>query len=172
VWRSGSAVQNMAFINDTDYPIIIRGMEGTSKADCAGLKVEFGSVGYSTCVIFQIWGVPNGRNVSFSKPVITNLKQATDIMEYADTDPDGNPLLPGQQLRIEYPTNGFWSTVIRTVRDSSGTIVHQDTIFSKYVVVTGVTLIGRSETDPPEGTTFPNPDPFPNFEPPEAKGLD
>ena len=169
VWRSGSSVQNMTFTNDTQYPIIIRGMKGSSLAGCRGLKAEFGSVGYSNCVIFQIWGIPSGRTVTYSKAEITNVKVATDVMKYATKDPSGKALAPGALFRVEYPTNGFWSTVVRTVRDSSGTIIHQDTIFSKYVRVTGLTLIGWQEGDPKVGTTFPNPNPFPNFAPPGAR---
>jgi vancomycin resistance protein YoaR len=168
VWRSGSSVQNMSFVNDTQYPIIIRGYRGSTKSECIGLKAEFGSVGYSDCVIFEIWSVPNGRTTTYSKAEITNIKVATDMMQYADEDPNGEPLAPGALLRIEYPTDGFWSTVVRTVRDSNGTVIHQDTIFSKYVRVTGMTLVGRLPTDPPAGTKFPNPNPYPNFLPPEA----
>jgi vancomycin resistance protein YoaR len=169
VWRSGSSQQNMTFRNDTDYPIIIRGYGGNSLGECSGLKKEFGSVGYSHCVVFQIWSIPNGRTVSYSKPAITNVKVATDVMEYADKDLNGKALAPGALVRVEYPTNGFWSTVIRTVRDSSGNIIHQDTVFSKYVRVTGLTLVGRAEGDPRAGTRFPNPNPFPNFAPPGAR---
>jgi vancomycin resistance protein YoaR len=168
VWRSGSAVQNMTFFNDTSYPIIVRGLKGDTKSECGGLKAEFGSVGYTNCVIFEIWGVPTGRKVNFTKAVITNIKVATDIMKYADFKPDKTPLLPGELFRVEFPTNGFQSVVVRTVRDSDGNVIHQDTISSKYVRVTGVTLIGRLPTDPPAGTTFPNPNPWPNFQPPEA----
>jgi vancomycin resistance protein YoaR len=171
VYKSGSSVQNMTFINDTDYPIIIRGLKGSSKSACSGLRAEFGSVGYSQCVIFEIWGIPTGRTVTFSKPVITNLKVATDLMQWADTDPNGKPLSPGQLYRIEWPDDGFQSSVVRTVTDANGNIIHQETIDSKYVRVTGITLIGRSPTDPPAGTTYPNPNPFPPFKPPEAKGL-
>lgn len=169
VWRSGSSKQNMTFFNDTNYPVIIRGYGGNSISECGGLKKEFGSVGYSHCVVFQIWSVPNGRSVTFSKPTITNVKVATDVMEYVDKDLNGKPLAAGSYLRVEYPTNGFWSTVVRTVRDASGNVIHQDTIFSKYVRVTGLTLIGRSDGDPKAGTRFPNPNPWPNFAPPGAR---
>ena len=80
--------------------------------------------------------------------MITNVKVATDVMKYADKDLNGKPLAAGTYFRVEYPTNGFWSTVIRTVRDASGNIIHQDTVFSKYVRVTGLTLIGWAPGDP------------------------
>ncbi len=169
VWRSGSSQQNMTFTNDTQYPIIIRGMKGSSTSACSGEKKVLPSVEYPNCVIFQIWGIPSGRTVSYSQPVITNVKIAHDVMKYATKDPNGKPLAAGSLYRVEYPTNGFWSTVIRTVKDSSGTVLHQDTIFSKYVTVTGMTLVGWSVGDPKVGTTFPNPNPFPNFAPPGAR---
>jgi vancomycin resistance protein YoaR len=168
VFRSGSSVQNMTFFNDTDYPIIIRGLKGTSKSDCSALADEFGSITHSTCVIFEIWGVPFHRTVSFSKPVITDLKVAEDFIEYATLKPDKTPLLPGERLRLEYPTNGFRSVVVRTVRDADGNIVHRDTFSSKYVRVPGMTLIGWQEGDPPIGESLPNPDPLTPIQPPEA----
>jgi vancomycin resistance protein YoaR len=169
VWRSGSSQQNMTFTNDTQYPIIIRGMKGSSTSACVGEKKVLPSVEYPNCVIFQIWGIPNGRSVSYSSPVITNVKVATDMMKYATQDPNGKPLAPGALYRVEYPTNGFWSTVVRTVKDSAGNVIHQDTIFSKYVTVTGLTLVGWTVGDPKVGTTFRNPNPFPNFAPPGAR---
>jgi vancomycin resistance protein YoaR len=169
VWRSGSSQQNMTFTNDTQYPIIIRGMRGSSLSACVGEKKVLPTVEYPDCVIFQIWGIPTGRTVSFSKPVITNVKIATDKMRYATVDPNGKPLAAGWLYRVEYPTNGFSSTVVRTVKDSSGNIIHQDTISSRYVVVTGMTLIGWAPGDPKVGTTISNPNPYPNFAPPGAR---
>ena len=55
------------------------------------------------------------------------------------------------------------------ITGESGNVIHQDTIFSKYVRVTGLTLIGRAEGDPRAGTRFPNPNPWPNFAPPGAR---
>jgi hypothetical protein len=144
-------------------------MKGSSTSACVGEKKVLPSVEYPNCVIFQIWGIPNGRSVSYSSPVITNVKVATDMMKYATQDPNGKPLAPGALYRVEYPTNGFWSTVVRTVKDSAGNVIHQDTIFSKYVTVTGLTLVGWTVGDPKVGTTFRNPNPFPNFAPPGAR---
>ena len=169
VWRSGSSKQDMTFRNDTEYPIIIRGYGGNSTHECSGLKREFGSVDYSNCVVFQIWGVENHRTVTFSKAAISNVKVATDVIEYADKDLNGKPLAAGTYLRVEYPVNGFWSTVVRTVRDAAGNIIHQDTVFSKYVRVTGLTLRGRADGDPRAGTRYANPNPYPNFAPPGAR---
>ncbi len=169
VFRSGNSMQDMTFKNDTQYPIIIRGMKGSSTSACIGEKKVLPSVEYSNCVIFQIWSVPNGRTVSYSKPVITNVKRATDVMRYATVDPNGKALPAGSWYRVEYPTNGFWSVVVRTVKDASGNIIHQDTVSSKYVVVTGMTLIGWAPGDPKVGTVIPNPHPFPNYAPPGAR---
>ena len=144
----------------------------SSEQDCADYGFPPGTIGYNNCVVFQIWSIPTGRTVTFSKPAITNVKIATDVMEYVDKDLKGKPLPAGSYLRVEYPTNGFWSTVVRTVRDASGNVIHQDSIFSKYVRVTGLTLIGRAEGDPRAGTRFPNPNPWPNFAPPGARSAD
>jgi hypothetical protein len=158
----------MTFVNDTDYPIIVRGLKGTTKSECSQLADEFGSITHSTCVIFEIWGVPFHRTVTFSQPVITDLKVAEDFIEYSLLKPDKTPLLPGERLRLEYPTNGFRSTVVRTVRDADGNIIHQDTFASKYIRVHGITLIGWQEGDPPIGESLPSPNPLTPIQPPEA----
>lgn len=97
---------------------------------------------------------------------------AKDYIEYATVKPDKTPLLPGATLRLEYPTNGFRSVVVRTVRDADGTIIHQDTFASKYVRVNGLTLIGWQVGDPPVGTQILNPNPLTPYQPPEAKGVE
>src|SRR5262249_9087335 len=104
VWRSGSSQQNMTFTNDTQYPIIIRGMKGSSTSAWAGEKKVLPSVEYPNCVIFQIWGIPSGRTVTYSTPAISNVSKATDIMKYATVDPNGKPLPAGSYYRVEYPT--------------------------------------------------------------------
>jgi hypothetical protein len=52
-------------------------------------------------------------------------------------------LAPGVRKRIEYPTNGFQVTAVRTVRDRNGNVIHRDTYNSNYATITGVTLVGR-----------------------------
>ena len=136
VWRSKSAQQNMTFVNDTAYPLVIR------------------TINRKTSVTFQIWSVPNGRQIEFSKPRVENRNPAEDLYEYT------NELPAGQRKRIEYPRPGFESWVMRTVRDASGNVIHQETFYSKYRRITGITLVGRSAGDPPPGTrvkTLPRP---------------
>ncbi|MDP8905710.1 MAG: peptidoglycan binding domain-containing protein [Chloroflexota bacterium] len=128
VFKSRSSVQNLTFTNDTDYPIILRGINETGK------------------VIFEVWGVPTGRTVTFSEPRIENIKVAKDFYEYTDELP------AGKTERIEYPTDGFEAWVTRTVTDAQGNVIHQETYHSKYIRVHGITLIGRSPGDPPAGT--------------------
>ena len=38
---------------------------------------------------------------------------------------------------------GFQVTVVRTVRDKSGKVIHKNTWFSNYARITGITLVGR-----------------------------
>lgn len=119
---SGSK-QTMSFTNDTDYPILIRG---------SGWRE--GSAGY---VKFELYSVPNGRKVSFSKPIVANVRPATDTIEYTSSLPAGT------SKRIEYPVDGKQVTVTRTVRDRAGKVIHTDTYFSNYARITGITLVGR-----------------------------
>ncbi|MBA2701694.1 MAG: VanW family protein, partial [Chloroflexi bacterium] len=128
VFISGSGSrQTMSFTNDTDYPILIRGH-----------KIQKGLSGY---VRFDLFSVPNGRQVSFSRPLVRDVRPATDTIEYTDELP------AGQQERIEYPVDGKKVTVSRTVRDRYGKVIHKDTYFSNYARITGVTLVGQSSAD-------------------------
>jgi len=129
VFRSSSgATQSMRFKNDTDHPVLIRG------------------INRSGLVRFEIWTVPTGRTVEFSEPRIRDRTSSRDTIEYTDD------LAPGATERIEYPIDGFRSWVTRTVRDASGAVIHEDTYYSRYSAIDGITLVGRRPGDPPDGT--------------------
>jgi vancomycin resistance protein YoaR len=119
---SGSK-QTMSFTNDTDYPLLIRGL-GWRK----------GGSGY---VKFEIYSVPTGRKVSFATGPKRNYRPASDTIEYTSSLPTG------ASKRIEYPVAGFQVSVTRTVRDKSGKVIHKNTWFSNYARITGITLVGR-----------------------------
>jgi vancomycin resistance protein YoaR len=112
----------MSWTNDTDYPVLIR-----------GLKIKNGSKGY---VRFDLYSVPTGRKVVISNPTIKNVRPATDTIQYTSS------LAPGARKRIEYPVDGkdVWRTV--TVYQG-GKILHQKTYYSHYSRITGVTLVGK-----------------------------
>jgi vancomycin resistance protein YoaR len=120
---AGGSKQTMSFTNDTDYPLLIRGMGWRS-----------GGSGY---VKFEIYSVPNGRKVSFATGPKRNYRYGTDSVQYTSSLPRGS------SKRIEYPVNGFQVSVTRTVRDRGGKVVHRDTWFSNYARITGITLVGR-----------------------------
>ena len=125
VFKSGSGSnQTMSFVNDTAYPVLIR-----------GAKIRNGSTGY---VRFEIYSVPTGRKVIISPPTIRNVRRATDTVQYTSSLP------PGTSKRIEFPVDGkqVWRTV--TVKDSKGRVLHSRTYYSNYQRITGVTLVGRS----------------------------
>jgi vancomycin resistance protein YoaR len=119
---SGSR-QTMSFTNDTRYPILIRGRGWRE-----------GGAGY---VRFDLYSVPTGRSVSFSRPVVKNVRPASDTVEYTSSLPAGTA------KRIEYPVDGKQVWVTRTVRDKAGKVIHKDTYYSNYARITGVTLVGR-----------------------------
>ena len=119
---SGSK-QTVSFTNDTDYPILLR-----------GYGYRDGGAGY---VKFEVYSVPTGRKVSFSTPIVRNVRHATDTVQYTSS------LSPGARERIEYPVDGKQVTVTRTVRDRNGNVIHRDTYYSNYARITGITLVGR-----------------------------
>jgi vancomycin resistance protein YoaR len=134
---SSGSVQTMSFRNDTSAPILIRG---------TGWSV--GGKGY---VRFVLWSVPTGRVVTFSAPIVKNVRKATDSTVYT-TD-----LAPGVKERTEYPTDGKDVWVTRTVRDAAGTLIHEETYYSHYATITGILQIGVA----PSSTLSPTPTPTP-----------
>jgi vancomycin resistance protein YoaR len=147
VSKSGNYIgQDMRFRNDTAYPIVIR------------------STASPGVVHFEIWGVRDGRTITFTKPRITNYRKAGDRVEYT-TD-----LPPGKSKRIEWPANGFNAFVERVVKDKDGNVLHHDKWFSRYATVTGITLVGKSAAEPstpPDSGGEPTPPPEEPTPPPE-----
>lgn len=123
VFIGSGSTQTMSFVNDTDYPLMIR-----------GLGWRNGGSGY---VKFEIYSVPTGRDVKFVTGRKVNYQSATDVVEYTSSLPRG------VAKRIEYPVAGFQVNVTRTVRDRSGELLHRDSWFSNYARITGITLVGR-----------------------------
>ena len=119
------SVKDMIFRNDTEHPIVIRG---------------FGSPGQVT---FQIWSVPNGRSVALSNPYITNRRAASETTQVS------GDLAPGSARRVEYPHDGFDVSVSRNVYAADGSLLHQNTWFSDYRPVNGITLVGPPAAAPP-----------------------
>jgi vancomycin resistance protein YoaR len=131
IWISGSYVQTVEFFNDSEYPVVIRG------------------INKKRSVTYEIWGVPDGRTVQLSNPIVTNERKSKSYYEFTDE-------LPARvQERKEYGADGFVSVVTRTVRDASGNIIHTDTLRSNYRKVDAITLVGRAPGDPPAGTRIP-----------------
>ena len=129
VWISSpSSQQTMSFVNDLQYPILIKGINKPNQ------------------VTFEVYGVPDGRTVGLSTPVITNAQTANTYYQYTDSLP------PGKTQLVEFTVNGFDSVVVRTVKDVSGNIIHQDTFKSNYKTINGLIMVGRVPGDPPSGT--------------------
>ena len=128
IWINGSYVQTMSFVNDSQFPILIRGINRPGR------------------VTYEIYGVPDGRKTRLSEPRVWQEKEAWTRFEYTDE------LEPGQTQRLEYPVDGFQSSVTRMVTAADGTILHEDTFESGYRRVVGHVLIGWSPGDPPPGT--------------------
>jgi hypothetical protein len=112
----------MSFVNDTVYPILIR-----------GYGYRNGSAGY---VKFEIYSVPNGRKVVIGKPTVRNVRYATDTIQYTSSLPAGHT------KRIEYPVDGkdVWRTVSVYQK---GKLLRRVTYYSHYARITGITLVGR-----------------------------
>ena len=119
--RNGS--QTVSFKNDTKGPIVIR-----------TFRTRSGGRGW---VRYEIWGVPDGRTVSLSKPSVSNVRQATTSTRYVSTLPTG------VKEQVEYPANGMDVAVSRVVRDKNGRVIHSETFRTHYVLWNGIVEIGR-----------------------------
>lgn len=120
VFKSGGgAVQDMTWRNDTPYPVLIKAYARPG------------------IVRFTLYSVPNGRHVSFSKPVVKNARPGTTIVR------ETTSLKPGERQQIEWPATGMDVWVTRTVTDKSGQIIHTDRYYSHYARMVGVILVGQ-----------------------------
>jgi vancomycin resistance protein YoaR len=126
VYMDDNFVQDMTFRNDTEHPIVIRG---------------FGGSGFVT---FQIWSVPTGRSVVITDPVTSNHRSAT---ETTVVDPG---MAPGTSKRVEFPHDGHDVSRTRFVYDADGNLLHQNTYFSSYRTVNGITAVGPRAAAPPD----------------------
>ena len=116
---SGGVVQNMTFRNDTPHPLIVRGINSPG------------------AVSFEIYGMPTGRTVTWSQPIVQNRVRAGDSVRYSTS------LRRARRERVEYPADGMDVWVTRTVRDAAGRLLHENRYYSHYARVTGVVLVGR-----------------------------
>lgn len=123
VFKGEGSVQTMEFTNDTRYPILIR-----------AYKIRSGGSGY---VKFALYSVPSGRKTSFSRPIVRNVRPATDTIQYTSSLPRGS------SERVEYPVDGKQVWVTRTVKDKNGKVIHKETYYSNYARITGITMVGR-----------------------------
>jgi vancomycin resistance protein YoaR len=119
---AGGGGQTMSFTNDMKHPIVIRGIRYTA-----------GGLGW---VRYEIWGIPDGRTVSLSRPSVSNVVKATTHTVYTSTLPRG------VREQTEYPANQMDVSVTRVVR-KDGRIIHRETYRTHYVLWNGVIQIGR-----------------------------
>ena len=120
---TGGGRQTMSFRNDTKGIIFIR-----------GIRTRSGGVGW---VRYEIWGIPDGRTVSISKPRVSNVSQATTRTVYVDDLPKGT------KEQVEYPSDGMTVSVSRVVRDAKGRVLHRNAWTSRYVLWNGIIHVGR-----------------------------
>jgi vancomycin resistance protein YoaR len=118
----GGGTQTVSFTNDMKDPIVIR-----------TFRYRAGGVGW---VRYEIWGIPDGRKVSISKPSVWNVRKATTRTVYVSNLPKG------VRKQTEYPANGMSVSVNRVVR-RDGKIIHRNTYRTNYVLWNGRIEIGR-----------------------------
>jgi vancomycin resistance protein YoaR len=115
--------QTMSFTNDMDHPIVIR-----------SFRYRAGGRGW---VRYEIWGIPDGRKVSLSRPSVANVQKAVTDVRYVDR------LKHGVREQVEYPANGMDVSVTRVVRTAGGRVLHRDVYRTHYRLWNGLIEIGR-----------------------------
>lgn len=119
--RGGS--QTVSFTNDMRTPIVIR-----------TYRYRAGGRGW---VRYEIWGIPDGRKVSLSRPAVSNVLKAVTHTVQVST------LRRGVRKQTEFPANGMDVSVTRLVRDRNGSVIHRETYGTHYVLWNGVIQVGR-----------------------------
>lgn len=141
VYSNGTSTYDLRWTNDTANPILIRSWTTRSRSH----------------ITIQLWSLPTGRTVSWigdTKSAETKPVKATqNPPQYVTT------IKPGKTYAAEIKTDGFSALVTRTVKDSSGAVIHTDTWASMYSPVNGQLQIGG--TPPPPATPTPKPTPIP-----------
>jgi vancomycin resistance protein YoaR len=120
---AGGGGQTMSFTNDMKTPIVIR-----------SFRYRAAGKGW---VRYEIWGIPDGRQVSLSKASVANLRKATTNTVVVSTLPRG------ARNQTEFPSNGMDTSVTRVVRSASGKVIHRDVYRSHYVLWNGRIEVGR-----------------------------
>ena len=131
---SGKWAQTTSWVNDTPYPVLIR-----------GINTRKGGIGYVT---FVLYSVPSGRKVVLDPPVIKNVVVAVPDIKYDPT------LKKGVKKLDELPLNGM--DVWRTVHVyQNGVLLRTFTIYSHYAAVHGTMLVGTGGGPAPTPTPKP-----------------
>lgn len=123
VWIDGTRRRTVTFTNDMDDPVLIRGIR-YKDGDGRGW------------VRYEIWGVPDGRTVSISDPVVSNLRKATTQVREVTTLP------VGVRRQTEWPSNGMDVVVTRVVRNADGRVLSRDVYRSHYALWNGRIEVG------------------------------
>jgi hypothetical protein len=115
--------------NDTNAPVYISASSNPEAAT----------------VTFELWGVSDGRTVSYQGPFTKNVKRpSTPVWQY-------DPTLPaGRVEQMVHGRSGMDVTYIRTVTMPDGTIKHQNNWFTRYTPWEDFYVYGPGVT-PPEG---------------------
>jgi PKD repeat protein len=139
---SGGSRRTMAFTNDTEYPVLIKGINERTR------------------VTFELYGINDGRTVELQDPRVENVVKGGAWFEFSDK------LAPGVKRKEQDAYDSFDSWVTRIVRDAQGNVLHEDTFFSHYKKLDAITLVGRYPGDPPDGTLIRPEDYHPGGTPP------
>ena len=122
VSKSRGGSQTMSFTNDMANPIVIR-----------SFRYRTGGRGW---VRYEIWGIPDGRTVSLSRPAVSNVRQATTRTVLVSSLPHG------AREQVEYPADGMDVAVTRVVR-KGGRVIHRETYYTRYALWNGIIHVGR-----------------------------
>jgi vancomycin resistance protein YoaR len=112
---------DLKFVNDTGNYLLLQ-----TKVDTKTFNMEF-----------NLYGVKDGRTVSLTKPVVTNLTPPPP-----DLRVDDPTLARGQENEVEHAVWGANVSFNRTVKDKDGNIKAEDVFKSAYKAWQKVVMVG------------------------------
>jgi vancomycin resistance protein YoaR len=116
--------KDLRFTNDTDGYLLIQ----------AGVDRE------KAAIIWTLYGVPDGRVVSTTGPVVTDVRPALTSVEGIDDD----RLPDGERHQAGWAREGATAEVQRTV-NANGAVLHSDAFVSSYAPAADTIVAGTPQ---------------------------
>jgi vancomycin resistance protein YoaR len=149
VYSNGTTTWDVKWTNDTPYPIIIH---------------SWATYNYRNSVItVELWSIKTNRHVTWTGGYREAPSRSTILPPKYVNNPS---LAAGATEWVEYPVDGFKTSVTRVVTDATGAVIHTNTWESVYKAMNGQVTIGGGVPTPTPSGGSPTPPPATPTHPP------